>query len=139
MCGPLASGVTMKEFQSDKYKAVVQDDGLLVVRNGPRVLRETKFINGGIDVTLHDSKTETDPSMKKLLTQMDRMPVFSACWAGDRHWHVDIDCGMSRFNGTKPHGQVIKALENCQFDKEQIKEIVSLCKTNKWDYCPRQW
>jgi hypothetical protein len=130
----------MKEFKSDQYKAVVQDDGLLTVTNGPRTLRETTFKDGVISVDLITQETAPDASYQRLLSRMNQMPVFSACWAGNRRWNVDIDCGMSRFNGVKPHGQLVKALKNCMFDQEQIDEIITLCKsTPKWDYCPRQW
>lgn len=128
-----------KEFRSEKYIATVSDDGLITVRNGPKVLRETKFLpDGSVDVTLKTAENSTGAD-RKLLQAMDRMPVFTACWAGDRQWNVDIDCGFQRFNGVKPHGQLVKALKNCDFDQEQIKEIVALGKTKKWDYCPRQW
>jgi hypothetical protein len=129
-----------REFRSEKYVATVSDDGLITVRNGPKVLRETKFTpDGGVDVTLKTAENSTGADLK-LLRALDRMPVFQATWAGNRQWNVDIDCGFQRFNGTKPHGQLVKALENCGFDQEQIKEIVVLGKkAKKQDYCPRQW
>ena len=129
-----------REFRSEKYVATVSDDGLITVRNGPKVLRETRFTpDGSVDVTLKTAENSTGADLK-LLQAMDRMPVFQATWAGNRQWNVDIDCGFQRFNGVKPHGQLVKALENCDFDDEQIKEIVTLGKkAKKQDYCPRQW
>ena len=128
-----------QEFKSEKYTAVLGDDGLLTVRNGPRTLRETRFnADGSVDVTLK-TQENAEGTDKKLLAAMDRMPVFVACWAGNRQWNVDIDCGMQRFNGVKPHGQLVKALKNCGFGKAQIDLMLKLCKKTKWDYCPHQY
>ena len=127
------------KFRSEKYMAVVSDDGLITVRNGPKVLRETKFTaDGGVDVTLKTVENSTGAD-RKLLEALERMPVFMACRAGDRQWNVDIDCGFQRFNGVKPQGQLVKALKNCGFEQGQIKEILAICKkAEKWDCCPRQ-
>jgi len=129
-----------REFKSIKYVAIVSDDGLITVRNGPKVLHVTEFKpDGGVDLTWKTAENSTGADLK-LLRAMDRMPVFMATWAGNKRWNVDIDCGFQRFNGTKPHGQLVKALENCDFDDAQIKEIVALGKkAKKQDYCPRQW
>ena len=130
----------MKEFESSKYHAIVGDNGTLTVRNGPRVLRETTISkNGRLRVKKITQKTAPDESTRQLLANMNRMPVFCACWGGGHKWHVDIDCGFQRFNGVKANSEVLKALENCMFDQEQIDEIVALCKETKHKHCPRQW
>ena len=67
-------------------------------------------------------------SEARLLYHMNKSPVFSATWAGYKRWNVDIDCGAQRFNGTKSSRQIIKALENCYFEQEQIDQIIDLCK-----------
>ena len=129
-----------KEFKNEKYTATIGDDGLLTVRDGPRVLRETTFKDGKATVKEITLESAPDDSTRTLLTRMNQMPVFQACHAGKRLWNVDIDCGMSRFNGTKPQRELVKALQNCCFDPEQIDDILGACKkAPKWDYCPRQW
>jgi hypothetical protein len=129
------------EFLSEKYRAVVNDDGLLTVRNGPPVLQKTKFFpDGGVDVQFVTQENAVEDSDKKFLAAKAGAPVFLACHAGGQDWNVDIDCGMQRFNGIKSGKELRIALKNCGFGKAQIDLILKLCKkTPKWDYCPHQY
>jgi len=132
---------TPGEFMSEKYRAVISDDGLLTVRNGPPVLRETTFLpDGGVDVKFLTQEDAPTKGVRDLLAYKARSPVFVACWAGNRQWNVDIDCGMQRFNGVKSNGELVKALKNCGFSKTQIDSMLKECKTSKkWDYCPHHY
>jgi len=130
------------EFLSKEYRAVVSDDGLLTVRNGPPALKKTKFLpDGGVDVQIITQENAVEESDKKFLAAKASAPVFLACWAGGRDWNVDIDCGMSRFNGVKDISQLIGALKNCGFSKAaQIDSMLKLCKkAPKRTYCPHQY
>jgi hypothetical protein len=127
----------MKEFKSDKYLAAVTHNGLLTVTNGPPVLHKTTYKNGVESQEEVNLENVTDSVDRRLLEYRRSAPVFEATWAGHCQWNVDLDCGFQRYNGIKTNGEVKKALKNCHFDKEQIDEIVALCKKAKWDYCPR--
>ena len=131
-----------QEFLSKEYRAVVGDDGLLIVCNGPPVLRITHFLkNGRTAVETVTQETATSESDKKLLAAKAGAPVFMACWAGGRDWNVDIDCGMQRFNGVKDISELIKALKNCGFSRAaQIDAMLKLCKkAPKSKYCPHHY
>lgn len=120
------------EATSEKAKAVVDDHGLLKVYNvQPGVLREIKSTpEGGIEVTVH--------TRSKLLNILNRMPAFAACWGG-KEWHVDIECGLARFNGIKPERALKTGLYNAGFSKAQIDDLLKECKSKPlWDFCPRQ-
>jgi hypothetical protein len=128
------------EFFADSgiYRASI-NEGTLFVYNGAPKLHITKMTPEGV-TTQVVGENNARPSELALLCARKGAPVFIATWAGNRQWNVDIDCGAQRFNGVKPHGQLIKALENCHFDNEQIKEIVTLCKkAGVQKYCPRHW
>jgi hypothetical protein len=130
----------LKEWKSEigDYKAVLRDDGLLKVYNGPKVLRETRSDGaGGVTVTEHTLETATGTT-HKLLSAMTGKPVFSVCWGG-KLWLVDIDCGMQRFNGQKPNRELTRAFQNCGFDEDTIKVMITHLKRFKWDHCPREY
>jgi hypothetical protein len=130
-----------KEFLSEKYRALVSEEGLLTVYNGPPVIRKTMYgPDGSVTLDWVTPETAQSGSEKRLLTYMSHAPVFQATWAGNRRWNVDLNCGAQRWNGTKTSGEVTKALANCMFDREQIKEIVLSCrKAGKQDYAPRHY
>jgi hypothetical protein len=128
------------EFMSETHKSVVRDDGLLKVFSiAPRRFTIQHYLpDGGVTmewVTAENAVTDSD---KRLLMNMNRMPLFAATYAGGSEWHLDLDCGAQRWIGVKKTGAVSSALSKCGFDLETTKKILAECRKHKWDFVPRQ-
>lgn len=126
------------EVSSEKYRAAVDDDGLLkVFRKEPPELRVTSSTkDGGVCINFINAKNANE-SERTLLAHMARAPVFVAGYAGGEGWKVDLDCGFQRWRGTKTTRQLRKALGNCGFDTGTKRKILAECRKHKVEYVPR--
>jgi len=100
-----------------------------------RQLHVTEFQNG---VKVRDEiETDPDPATKRLLEFANRVPLFAASFAGDGYWNVDLDCGMSRWNGQKSEAEVRKALRRCGFSVTDARRVIAAAKVQQHNWIAR--
>lgn len=117
----------------------MRDDGLLkVFPLAPRQIHIQHYVQGQVTLEWINEETALTASDKRLLANLNRMPLFAATYAGGSEWHVDLDCGAQRWIGTKTTRELSKALSMCDFDSETKKKIMAEGRKHKWDFVPRQ-
>jgi hypothetical protein len=79
---------------------------------------------------VRDEIDPPDEATKKLLAYANSVPLFAANWAGGR-FNIDLDCGFSRFAGTKSESEVRSALRKCGFSNPQIKKVIAASKVKE--------
>lgn len=130
----------MLEFTSETHRAELADDGLLrVFALAERELRQTVVNTDGVRVDILSFETTQDPSTRKLLSAMSRMPWFAATYSqSDKAWWCDVDCGFQRWSGMKPGSTIIRALAKAGFGIGVRRKLMSTARKFDWGYCPRQ-
>jgi hypothetical protein len=128
------------EFMSETHKSVVRDDGLLkVFAIAPRRLTIQHYLpDGGVTMEWITAENAVTDSDKRLLMNMNRMPLFAATYAGGDTWHIDLDCGAQRWIGMKTTRQFCGALSKCGFDTKTKRKILAECRKLIWGFVPRQ-
>jgi hypothetical protein len=118
----------MPEFASDTHKAVVGPDGIMEVYplDGRHIKESVIESDGSVKIVEHTSDT-TQGSLGRLLSTLDGVPLLKTAYAGNSTFHVDMDCGVTRWIGTKQRANVVAGLRYCGFSREEAQEILDLC------------
>lgn len=86
-----------------------------------------------------EDETHPDAATVKLLDAVNAKPLFAANWAGGTSWNIDLDCGVQRWRGVKPVGQVRTALKRCGFSVPQVKAVIAAAKRQEHEYVRYYW
>jgi len=125
-------------YESDSHRAVLREDGLLLVYSlTPPTATEHKWTGG--DTTVRGAKAGDGTVLGDLLAVMATYPVLALTCGHDRvTWHVDADAGFQRWRGDQPEDEVVWALTQCGFEGPDIGAMLDYCHEHKWSYCPFQ-
>ena len=131
----------MQSFETTDgtFIAKVHPDGLLQVFAKARSLTKLRAGPEGVSQEEVDLSNVDNESDRKLLEGLNRMPMISATYAGDRVWNCDVDAGFQRLRVARTGTTISCTMKKWGFKKEVITRVLSLCRKHKWDYCPRQW
>lgn len=88
-------------------------------------------------VVRDEVEAQPDEAAKKLLAYANSVPLFTANFAGDGRFNIDLDVGFQRWNGTKSERQVRDALRKCGFSNPQIKSVIKAAKVKEHWYVRR--
>ncbi|MCY2927547.1 MAG: hypothetical protein NT031_19330 [Planctomycetota bacterium] len=103
----------------------------------PRQLHVTEYRGGRL--VRDEDETHPDAAAVKLLEFVNGTPLFAANWAGDGAFNLDLDCGLARWHGLKPVGQVRTALKRCGFSPEQVKTVIAAAKVEDHGHVRYYW
>ena len=119
----------MQQVKSKTHRAMLSDDGVVnVYQIAKHCVEETTFDSGKPTIVQFTVDNAPD-SLRKLLEWYDKTPVLR--FAADTvEWmfHVDVEAGPSRWQGTKPEKAMKKLLKSYGFDKQTAREILEFCK-----------
>lgn len=128
------------EFTSETHRAILKEGGILdVYQLARKELRVTSSnASGGVDVAILDEE-HASGSAKKMLVFANRTPTFTATYAGNREWNLDIDCGCQRWDGVKSSRELSQALSNCGFCVEVRRKLMTFCRKHKYNHSIRHY
>ena len=130
----------MMEYTSGTHKAVLEEGGILNVYTLARkeVRVTSSNASGGIAVSIVDEE-HASGSLKEVLVHANRSPAFTATYAGNREWNLDIDCGCLRKDCVLPTKELTAALSKCGFCAEVRRKLLTFCRKHKYDYSIRHY
>lgn len=127
----------MPAFESTTHRAEVSADGILdVFPLEKRKIKEMSFTEDTVDIVEHTSESD-NVVFRNILAAMDDFPVFRAAKHTDSEYHVDYEYSTQRWHGKRPTNDVVKALQRCNFSKNVVDKIISLCDETEHPFLPR--
>ncbi len=126
----------MFESTDRKYRATVAENGLLnVYQQGDRVATITSIGAGQISVS--NVQQGDDSALGRLLMQLAAYPYFRAAYAGNRRYHLDLDCGAQRWQGEVSSAKMGSALSKCGFSHADRQLILEAARKHTHQYLGR--
>lgn len=128
----------MPEFVSKTHKVIVTPDGIMEIYpvQGRTIKESIISPDGKVRIIEHTVKTESN-QFRALIEELDIVPLLKAAYAGDGTFHVDMDCGATRWKGSKDIESLQAGLKHCGFTKEIAKGILKLCTKHTHEFMDR--
>ena len=128
----------MPEFESKTHKVIVSNEGIMeIFPLAGRAIRESVISPDGTVTIVEHRAGHASDSMNKLLEALDTAPLLRTAYAGEGNFHVDMDCGATRWKGYKKHSDIVAGLKYCGFSAEMTKVIIALCTTHTHEFMAR--
>jgi hypothetical protein len=130
--------VIMQTFTSNTHTATVTDQGILeIFSNSEHTVKESIIdVDGNVKVIEHGIASSSQ-TLRTIVSALNKSPLLRAAYAGSDVFHVDMDCGATRWKGSKPVSSIKAGLKHCKFSRTQCKDILTLCQQNEHEFMLR--